>query len=106
MSTRSSIARSSSTKSRDSPQDELLEIITDFKNNVFTITEVEQLVENWRNRNDVQQSFKDKQRQLAAMRDEYERIQKRMKDEMRTPTPFDRFRKLFTKGKKGNIFNF
>ncbi|XP_014232165.1 uncharacterized protein LOC106656047 isoform X2 [Trichogramma pretiosum] len=106
-STRSSLARSSSStssaglsKSRDSPQDELLEIITDFKNNVFTIAEVERLVENWKNRNDVQQSFKDKQRQLAAMRDEYERIQKRMKDDLKMPTPFDRIRKFFTKGHK------
>jgi hypothetical protein len=44
-----------------SPQDELVEIINDFKNNVFTITEVEKLVEAWRNRNDVQQSFREKQ---------------------------------------------
>lgn len=90
-------------KSREpsGPQDELLEIINDFKNNVFTITEVERLVENWRNRNDVQQSFKDKQRQLTAMREEYERIQKRMKEEMKAPTPFDRIRKFFSKGKKG-----
>ncbi|XP_076237197.1 DBB domain-containing protein stumps isoform X2 [Calliopsis andreniformis] len=95
-------ASNSSTKSREpsGPQDELLEIINDFKNNVFTITEVERLVENWRNRNDVQQSFKDKQRQLTAMREEYERIQKRMKEEMKTPTPFDRIRKFFSKGKK------
>ena len=42
-------------------QDELIEIINDFKNNVFTISEVEKLVEDWRNRNDVQQSFKEKQ---------------------------------------------
>nr|XP_012151400.1 PREDICTED: phosphoinositide 3-kinase adapter protein 1 isoform X2 [Megachile rotundata] len=91
-----------STKSREpsGPQDELLEIINDFKNNVFTITEVERLVENWRNRNDVQQSFKDKQRQLNAMREEYERIQKKLKDEMKAPTPFDRIRKFFSKGKK------
>lgn len=92
-------------KSREpsGPQDELLEIINDFKNNVFTITEVERLVENWRNRNDVQQSFKDKQRQLTAMREEYERIQKRMKEEMKAPTPFDRIRKFFSKGKKGSF---
>lgn len=44
-----------------SAQDELAEIINDFKNNVFTITEVEKLVESWQNRHDVQQSFKDKQ---------------------------------------------
>lgn len=98
-------SNSSSTKSREpsGPQDELLEIINDFKNNVFTITEVERLVENWRNRNDVQQSFKDKQRQLTAMREEYERIQKRIKEEMKAPTPFDRIRKFFSKGKKGSL---
>jgi DNA-binding transcriptional MerR regulator len=42
-------------------QDELAEILNDFKNNVFSINEIEKLVENWRKRNDVQQSFKDKQ---------------------------------------------
>lgn len=96
----------SSTKSREpsGPQDELLEIINDFKNNVFTISEVERLVENWQKRNDVQQSFKDKQRQLMAMREEYDRIQKRMKEEMKTPTPFDKIRKFFSKGKKGKYF--
>ncbi|XP_032664319.1 phosphoinositide 3-kinase adapter protein 1 isoform X2 [Odontomachus brunneus] len=92
----------SSTKSREpsGPQDELLEIINDFKNNVFTISEVENLVENWQKRNDVQQSFKDKQRQLTAMREEYERIQKKMKEEMKSATPFDKIRRFFSKGKK------
>lgn len=98
---RSSGSTKSSSQRSEEPQDELLEIITDFKNNVFTISEVERLVENWRNRNDVQQSFKDKQRQLSAMRDEYERIQKRMKDEMKaSSTPFDRIRKFFSSSNK------
>jgi hypothetical protein len=44
-----------------SAQDELAEILCDFKNNVFSITEIEMLVQNWQKRNDVQQSFKDKQ---------------------------------------------
>lgn len=98
---------SSSTKSREpsGPQDELLEIINDFKNNVFTISEVESLVENWQKRNDVQQSFKDKQRQLTAMREEYDRIQKKMKEEMKTATPFEKIRKFFSKGKKGKCDN-
>ncbi|XP_066582939.1 phosphoinositide 3-kinase adapter protein 1-like isoform X2 [Prorops nasuta] len=96
------VSKNGSLKRKDQacPQDELLEIINDFKNNVFTISEVERLVDNWKNRNDVQQSFKDKQRQLMAMREEYERIQKRIKDDMRAPTPFDRIRKFFSKGKK------
>ncbi|XP_063988086.1 phosphoinositide 3-kinase adapter protein 1 isoform X1 [Diachasmimorpha longicaudata] len=97
---RSTSNQSSKSREPSGPQDELLEIINDFKNNVFTISEVERLVENWRNRNDVQQSFKDKQRQLAAMRDEYERIQKKLKEEMKAPTPFDKIKKFFSKGKK------
>jgi len=44
-----------------SAQDELVEILNDFKNNVFSIAEIEMLVQNWQKRNDVQQSFKDKQ---------------------------------------------
>lgn len=91
---------SSNSRENSGPQDELLEILNDFKNNVFTISELERLVDNWKNRNDVQQSFKDKQRQLTAMREEYERIQKKIKDDMKAPTPFDRIRKLFSKGKK------
>jgi hypothetical protein len=42
-------------------QEELAEILNDFKNNVYSIAEVERFVENWQKRNDVQQSFKDKQ---------------------------------------------
>ncbi|XP_071440146.1 phosphoinositide 3-kinase adapter protein 1 [Hetaerina americana] len=86
----------------DNVQDQLAEIINDFKNNVFTIAEVEKLVENWKNRNDVQQSFKDKQEQLDKMRFEYERLQKKIKDDMKRPTPFDRIRHFFKgKGKDG-----
>ncbi|XP_059616168.1 phosphoinositide 3-kinase adapter protein 1 isoform X2 [Phlebotomus argentipes] len=93
------LKRQGSDTSKVSVDDELLEIINDFKNNVFTITEVEQLVSTWQNRNDVQQSFKDKQQQLQEMRDEYERIQSRMEKDMKRPTPFERFKRLFTRSK-------
>ncbi|BES92418.1 Phosphoinositide-3-kinase adaptor protein 1 [Nesidiocoris tenuis] len=83
-----------------SPQDELLEIINDFKNNVFTISEVEKLVENWRNRNDVQQSFREKQEQLNQMRQEYEKIQNQMKEQLKRATPFDRIKKFFSRKHK------
>lgn len=84
----------------DHVQSELAEIINDFKNNVFTIQEVEKLVENWRNRNDVQQSFKDKQDALLKMREEYERIQKLMKDDdTKRSTPFDRLKRFFSRSK-------
>ncbi|KAK7873874.1 hypothetical protein R5R35_005736 [Gryllus longicercus] len=76
-------------------QDELLEIINDFKNNVHTLSEVERLVENWKNRNDVQRSFKEKQEQLNQMREQYQVLQQQMKSQMKRPTPFDRIRKIF-----------
>ncbi|KAL0274845.1 UNVERIFIED_CONTAM: hypothetical protein PYX00_002877 [Menopon gallinae] len=86
-------------------QEELIEIINDFKNNVFTISEVEKLVENWRNRNDVQQSFKEKQDQLMRMREEYERVQQKLKEEMKEvgrQSPMERLRNFFRgKSKEG-----
>ncbi|XP_014253061.1 phosphoinositide 3-kinase adapter protein 1 isoform X2 [Cimex lectularius] len=85
------------------PEDELVEIINDFKNNVFTIGEVEKLVEAWRNRNDVQQSFREKQEQLAQMRQEYERIQQQMKDQMKRATPFERIKKFFSRKSKHDV---
>lgn len=33
------------------------------------------------------------------MREEYDRIQKRMKDQMKRTTPFERIRKFFSRGK-------
>ncbi|KAL1465814.1 hypothetical protein WDU94_005353 [Cyamophila willieti] len=80
-------------------QEELIEIINDFKNNVLTISEVETLVDNWRSRNDVQQSFIEKQEQLNEMRKEYDRIQQSLKDHMKRPTPFERIRKFFSRSK-------
>uniref|UniRef100_A0A1B6DX99 Uncharacterized protein n=1 Tax=Clastoptera arizonana TaxID=38151 RepID=A0A1B6DX99_9HEMI len=105
------ISSSSSTTSTNGKQsvhgaqDELVEIINDFKNNVFTISEVEKLVENWQNRHDVQQSFKEKQEQLNQMREEYERIQKNMKEQLKRPTPFEKIRKFFSRKSKGPSYN-
>ncbi|KAI5692363.1 hypothetical protein M8J76_015789, partial [Diaphorina citri] len=90
---------SPSIKSSSGVQEELIEIINDFKNNVLTINEVEKLVENWRSRNDVQQSFIEKQAQLDEMRKEYDRIQQSLKDQMKRPTPFERIRKFFSRSK-------
>ncbi|XP_059046552.1 phosphoinositide 3-kinase adapter protein 1 isoform X1 [Achroia grisella] len=80
-------------------QEELVEIINDFKNNVFTISEVEKLVMEWRNRNETQQSIKEKQEQLNKMREEYDKIQQKIKDNLKRPTPFERVKKLFSKSK-------
>ncbi|XP_022205900.2 phosphoinositide 3-kinase adapter protein 1 isoform X2 [Nilaparvata lugens] len=96
----SASSSSSSTKlSLHGTQDELAEIINDFKNHVITIAEVEKLVASWQNRHDVQQSFKEKQEQLNAMREEYERIQHKMKTHLKRPTPFERIKKFFSRGK-------
>ncbi|KAL7027328.1 hypothetical protein ACKWTF_005409 [Chironomus riparius] len=85
----------SDASSKKSVDDELLEIINDFKNNVFTIQEVEELVATWKNRNDVKKSFKEKQEQLQKMREEYEKIQQNMKDRLKRPSPFERMKRLF-----------
>ncbi|XP_063912859.1 phosphoinositide 3-kinase adapter protein 1 isoform X2 [Zophobas morio] len=81
----------------DKVQKELLEIINDFKNNVHSIAQVEKLVEEWKNRNDVQKSFKEKQEQLKEMRMKYDKIQQELKSSMKKATPFDRVKKLFTR---------
>ncbi|KPJ11194.1 Phosphoinositide 3-kinase adapter protein 1 [Papilio machaon] len=83
-------------------QEELAEIINDFKNNVFTISEVEKLVMEWRNRNETQQSLKEKQEQLNKMREEYDKIQQKIKEKLKRPTPFDRVKKMFSKSKNKN----
>lgn len=83
----------------DKVQKELLEIINDFKNNVHTIEQTEKLVEEWKNRNDVQKSFKEKQDHLKEMRLRYEKIQQEMKSGTRKVNPFERIKKLFTWGK-------
>lgn len=95
----STLKRQGSDTSKKSVDDELLEIINDFKNNVFTIQEVEQLVASWKNRNDVQKSFRDKQEQLQKMREEYERIQHNMTENLKRPTPFERMKRLFSRNK-------
>lgn len=83
----------------DKYQRELMEILNDYKNNVHSIAEVERLVEEWKNRNDVQMSIKEKQEQLAQMKLKYEKIQQDMKNSMKKATPFERVLKLFSRGR-------
>lgn len=83
----------------DKYQRELMEILNDYKNHVHSITEVERLVEEWKNRNDVQMSIKEKQEQLAQMKLKYEKIQQDLKNSMKKATPFERVLKLFSRGK-------
>lgn len=85
-------------------QEELAEIINDFKNNVFTISEVEKLVMEWKNRNETQQSLKEKQEQLNKMRKEYDKLQHKIKENMKRPTPFERVKKMFSKSKNKRKF--
>ncbi|XP_065212818.1 uncharacterized protein LOC135840298 isoform X2 [Planococcus citri] len=84
-----------------SPDDELLEMINYFKHDFSTINEVGliALVEKWRNRkNDVQQSFKDRQDQLDKMKEEYDRVQHKMKEHMNR-TLIEKIRRFFSRGK-------
>lgn len=91
------LKRTDSDASKKSVDDELVEIINDFKNHVFTIQEVEDLVSSWKNRNDVKQNFKDKQEQLQKMREEYERIQHKMTKSLKRQSPFERMKRIFSR---------
>jgi phosphoinositide 3-kinase adapter protein 1 len=94
---------SKNAKSREhlamTPDDELVEIFNDFKNNVYTLGEVEKLVDSWKNRNDVQQSLLEKQEYFKQLRAEYDRIQQKMRDDMKRTTPFERLKKFIFRGK-------
>lgn len=88
-------------KYEDKVQEELLEIMRDFKDNIFPITEVEQLVQQWRNRKDVRKSFQEKEEQLNQMRRQYEILQQKLKEDR--PTPLERIKKWFSSSKKENV---
>ncbi|XP_019892071.2 uncharacterized protein LOC101895140 isoform X2 [Musca domestica] len=88
-----------SSSARANVDDELAEIMHDFKNNVLSIREVEVLVEKWKHRNDVQQSFREKQDQIDQLRREYERIQDQIRHHLKRETPFEKIKKLFSRHK-------
>ncbi|XP_075148805.1 DBB domain-containing protein stumps isoform X2 [Haematobia irritans] len=88
-----------SSSARTNVDDELAEIMHDFKNNVLSIREVEVLVEKWKHRNDVQQSFREKQDQIDQLRKEYERIQDQVRSHLKRETPFEKIKKLFSRHK-------
>lgn len=83
----------------DKFQKELLEIMNDFKNNVHSITQAEKLVDEWKNRNDVQKSFKEKQEQLNELRVKYHKMQIEMKNDHKS-SPFDAVTKLLFSWRK------
>ncbi|KAL5285285.1 PIK3AP1 family protein [Megaselia abdita] len=88
-----------SSTAKSNADDDLAEIMYDFKNNILTIKEVEELVADWKNRNDVKQSYVEKQEQIEKMRATYEKIQEQMKCKLKRDTPFEKFKKLFTRQK-------
>ncbi|XP_004534124.1 uncharacterized protein LOC101453892 isoform X2 [Ceratitis capitata] len=89
----------SSATTRSNADDELAEIMHDFKNNVLSIHDVELLVEKWKHRNDVQQSFREKQEQIDQLRKEYDRIQENLRLQLKRETPFEKIKKLFSRHK-------
>ncbi|XP_036323209.1 uncharacterized protein LOC118737066 isoform X2 [Rhagoletis pomonella] len=89
----------SNATTRSNADDELAEIMHDFKNNVLSIRDVEMLVEKWKHRNDVQQSFREKQEQIDQLRKEYERIQENLRSQLKRETPFEKIKKLFSRHK-------
>lgn len=92
-------ASDASSSTRGNADDELAEIMHDFKNNVLSIRDVELLVEKWKHRNDVQQSFREKQDQIDQLRREYERINDHVKSQLKRETPLERIKKFFSRQK-------
>lgn len=62
--------------------------------------QVEQLVEDWKNRNDVKKSFKEKQEQLNEMRMRYEQMQQEYKAKTKKLSPLEHLRRLFSRQPK------
>nr|XP_022904988.1 uncharacterized protein LOC111417055 isoform X1 [Onthophagus taurus]XP_022904989.1 uncharacterized protein LOC111417055 isoform X1 [Onthophagus taurus] len=83
----------------DKVQTELFEILRDVTLNIHTYEQAEKLVEEWKNRNDVQKSFKEKAEQLNDMRRWYDKLQHDMKQGNKVST-FDRVKNLFLRKKK------
>ncbi|KAG5865502.1 hypothetical protein JTB14_035526 [Gonioctena quinquepunctata] len=81
---------------------ELVEIMNDFKNNIHSIEQAEDLVRQWESRNDVQMSFKEKQDQLMEMRRRYEQLQKMTT--LKHPSLFERVKKVLFKPKLENNY--
>lgn len=86
----------------DRHQEELAEIINEYKTDTSRLSDIEQLVNKWRNRNSVQKSFHDKQAQISLMKKEYEQLQQKMNDNSKTGTAFERFKNIFSKSKSEN----
>ena len=78
----------------DPTQEELLELMNDFKNNVYNMRELELLYENWRQRNDVQRDFRERQKELKEIQKEYKKIQENIRKQSRKQSSINRLMKL------------
>lgn len=78
----------------DSTQEELLELMNDFKNNVYNLRELELLYENWKMRNDVQRDFKARQKELRQIQKEYRKIQEKVRSESKKSGPISKLLKF------------
>jgi hypothetical protein len=63
----------------DASDQNLLELMNNFKDNVYTMQQLQLLFENWKSRSDVQNDMREKQNDLKRIRDEYRRIQENAK---------------------------
>ncbi|KAJ1521375.1 hypothetical protein ONE63_003050 [Megalurothrips usitatus] len=90
--------------------DDLMDIIHDLKSSSFSLGEVEHLVHSWRGRNATHQSFQDKQvgptarwEELTRMREELERVERRLVGEAgpARPSPLQRIKRVFARAKGG-----
>ncbi|CAG7831513.1 unnamed protein product, partial [Allacma fusca] len=85
----------------DPPDEDLIEIMNDFKNNVYSMKQLELLFEHWKRRTDVKMSYHERQSRLKQMRAEYSQIQEKINRGQRRPSVLEKvFHLLFKPGRK------
>ncbi|CAG7816922.1 unnamed protein product [Allacma fusca] len=82
------------------PDEDLIEIMNDFKKNTCSMKQLELLFEHWKKRSDVKMSYQERQARLKQMRMEYNQIQEKLNRGQRRPSVLDRVLHFFNTGRK------
>lgn len=82
----------------DATDENLVELLNDFKDNVYNMAQLELLFENWKSRSDVQNGMKERKKELKKIRDEYNKIQEELRKNKKTNVLFEKFTKFLAGG--------
>lgn len=85
--------RKNHTFALDAADEQLIELMNDFKNKTYDMKQVELLFESWKQRPDVQNSIKEKMKMLEKLREEYRQITQQKNKISKKPSVLDMVRK-------------